>query len=72
MKTENEINKGILETTMVIDEKFPELLKYIDEMPITIPNINEPEINETNLRDYQSSLDILLNKYATNHIRLIK
>ena len=67
MKTENEINKNVIETTMAINEKFPELSKYIVEMPVTIPNINEPEINETNLKDYQSSLDILLNKYASNH-----
>ena len=67
MKTVNEINKDIIETTMVIDETFPELSKYIEEMPVTIPNTNEPEINETNLKDYQSSLDALLNKYAAKH-----
>jgi len=72
MKTENEINKDIIETTMVIDETFPELSKYIEEMPVTIPNTNEPEINETNLKDYQSSLDALLNKYAANHNRFAK
>lgn len=72
MKTENEINKNIIETTMAINEKFPELSKYIVDMPVTIPNINEPEINEKNLKDYQSSLDVLLNKYAANHKRLIK
>jgi len=72
MKTENEINKDIIETTMVIDETFSELSKYIEEMPVTIPNTNEPEINETNLKDYQSSLDALLNKYAANHNRFAK
>jgi len=72
MKTENEINKDIIETTMVIDETFPELSKYIEEMPVTISNTNEPEINETNLKDYQSSLDALLNKYAANHNRFAK
>ena len=72
MKTENEINKDIIETTMVIDETFPELSKYIEEMPVTIPNTNEPEINETNLKDYQSSLDALLNKYAVNHNQFAK
>jgi len=65
MKTENEIN--IIETTMAINEKFPELSKYIVEMPVMIPNINEPDINEKSLKDYQSSLDVLLNKYAANH-----
>ena len=72
MKTVNEINKDIIETTMVIDETFPELSKYIEEMPVTISNTNEPEINETNLKDYQSSLDTLLNKYAANHNRFAK
>lgn len=72
MKTVNEINKDIIETTMVIDETFPELSKYIEEMPVTISNTNEPEINETNLKDYQSSLDALLNKYAANHNRFAK
>ena len=72
MKTENEISKDIIETTMGIEEKFPELSKYIDEMPVTIPNANKPEINEINLKDYQSSLDVLLNKYAANHNRFTK
>lgn len=72
MKTENEINKNVTETTMAINEKFPELSKYIEEMPVTIPNTNEPEINETNLKDYQSSLDALLNKYAAKHNRFAK
>lgn len=72
MKTENEINKNIIETTMVIDEQFPELSKYIVEMPVTIPNANEPEINETNLKEYQNSLNALLKKYASNHSDLPK
>lgn len=72
MKTETEINMDIIKTTMVIDEKFPELTKYIEEMPVTIPNKNEPEINETNLKDYQRSLDVLLNKYAANHSGVTK
>lgn len=67
MKTKNEIVKGIIETTMTIDEKFPELSKYIVEMPVTIPNANEPEINEMNLDDYKNSLDVLLKKYDSNH-----
>jgi len=72
MKTQNEINKDIIETTMTVQETFPELSKYIDEMPVTIPNTNEPKINETNLKDYQNSLDVLLNKYAANHNKLTK
>ena len=57
---------------MSIDEKAPEISKYLVEMPVTIPNVNGPEINEANLKEYQSSLDVLLKKYSSNHIDLTK
>ena len=72
MKTGNEINKDIIEITKTNDEKIPELSKYKEEMPVTLPNENDPEINETNLKEYQSSLDVLLNKYSANPNRLTK
>ena len=37
MKTEKQLNSEILEITMKIQDQFPELSKYIAEMPITIP-----------------------------------
>jgi hypothetical protein len=67
MKTILEINKNIIETTMNIKEKFPELSKYIEEMPITIPDNNAPEINEKVLNDYQESLNSLVKKYTITH-----
>jgi len=69
MKTENEFNADILKITMIIQEKFPELSKYIIEMPMTIPDDISPEINLKNLKDYYDSLDNLLNRYAVNHNR---
>jgi hypothetical protein len=66
MTTEKELNAAILKKTLMIQEKFPELSKYIDEMPITIP-VNNPEINLKNLKDYYNSLDNLIEKYAENH-----
>ncbi|MDQ6764081.1 MAG: hypothetical protein M3015_15845 [Bacteroidota bacterium] len=69
MKTENEINNSILKATMEIQEKVPELSKYLTEMPVTIPNISNPEINSKILKEYNDSLDILLKKYSTNHRR---
>ena len=67
MKTELELNKIILKTIMNIGEKFPELSKYIEEMPITIPNEITPQINITVLEDYQESLNSLLKKYTITH-----
>lgn len=66
MTTEKELNAAILKKTLMIQEKFPELSKYIEEMPITIP-INNPEITIKNLKDYYNSLDNLMEKYAKNH-----
>lgn len=67
MKTEEELNADILKITMIIQEKFPELSKYIAEMPVTIPNVAIPEINRKTLTDYYDSLNNLLKKYAPNH-----
>jgi hypothetical protein len=38
MKTGKELNAAILKITMIIQEKFPELSKYISEMPETVPD----------------------------------
>ncbi len=67
MKTEKELNSDILKLTMTIQDKFPELTKYIAEMPVTIPDTENPEINIKILKDYYNSLEALLNKYETNH-----
>jgi hypothetical protein len=68
MKTENDLNEDILNLTMKINKMFPELSKYIAEMPVTIPDSNDPKINYKILKDYYDSLDALFKKYAPNHI----
>lgn len=67
MKTEKQLNAEILEMTMKIQEQFPELSKYIAEMPVTIPNAVSPEINIKTLQEYYDSLAIQLKDYAVNH-----
>jgi hypothetical protein len=67
MKTEKKINKAILKITMKIKEQFPELSKYILEMPVTIPNVENPEMNSKALQDYYDSLETLLKNYTENH-----
>ncbi len=67
MKTEKELNSDILKITMKIQETYPELSKYITEMPVTIPNSNNPEITLKALKDYYNSLEIILLKYAKEH-----
>lgn len=71
MKTEIELNTAILDITMKIKEQYPELSKYITEMPVTIPNMENPDINLVALQDYYSSLRIVLKDYVENHNKMI-
>jgi hypothetical protein len=67
MKTEKELNDAILTITMKIRNDYPELSKYLSEMPETIPDVTNPEINIKTLTDYYESLQNLLKKYVPNH-----
>jgi hypothetical protein len=67
MKTEQEWNEDILKLIRRINDNYPELSKYINEMPVTIPNVEAPEINIKNLQDYYNSLYEILKKYASEH-----
>lgn len=71
MKTERELDTAILEITMKIKEQFPELSKYILEMPVTIPNVESPEMSRKALQDYYDSLEIMLKDYIENQNKTI-
>lgn len=67
METEKEINAKILKITMVIQENYPELSKYLNEMPITIPIDSRPEVNAQNLEKYYNALVTLFRNYVAEH-----
>ena len=67
MKTEKELNDGIMKLTMLIQDKYPELVKYITEMPMTTSVATTPEVTIKNLQDYYNSLDAVIKKYAPSH-----
>lgn len=60
---ERRLNTHILNITMLIMDKYPELSKYIEEMPITIPSDNKPEITLKKLQDYFDSLCLVVHDY---------
>ena len=66
-KEEHELNSKILKITMTIKDQYPELSKYIEEMPVTIPDEKNPEITLKNLKAYYDSLNSMLNKYILEH-----
>jgi hypothetical protein len=67
---EKELNAKILEVTMKIKDHYPELSKYLDEMPVTVPSEKDPEITMNNLQTYYESLNSLLNKYKMDYPKL--
>ena len=67
MKTVGELNDSILKTTMLIKKEYPELSKYLLEMPETIPDVKNPEMNQKVYQEYLNSLNEILDKYAPNH-----
>ncbi|MBL0144579.1 MAG: hypothetical protein IPP48_01240 [Chitinophagaceae bacterium] len=67
MGNEQVLNSAILKTTLMINDNYPELAKFIGEMPVTIPNSSNPEINVKALSDYNESLNVLVKKYAKVH-----
>jgi len=64
---EKVLNNKILALTLKISEEHPELLKYLDEMPISVPDENHPAVNLKNLQIYHDSLCVLFKNYKVEH-----
>ena len=67
MKTEQELNEDILRMTMAIRKRFPELSKYIEEMPVNYTNKKGDEVTVKELENYYNSLNNLFRKYELEH-----
>ena len=68
MKTELDINNDILRLTNEIENTYPELLKYISEIPVKDVFKLNFEINSKNLLGYYNTLKIILEKYKAEHL----
>lgn len=67
MNKEKALNEKILSITEKIRKNHPELLEYLNEMPVTIPDEDNPEISVTILTLYYDSLVSLLDEYEENN-----
>lgn len=63
MENGNELVAKILELERTIKEKYPELMKYLDEMTVTIPDETHPRVTNSALADYYLSLKNMLDTY---------
>ena len=62
---EKDLNLKIMRVTTEIKDHYPELVKFLEEMPVTIPDEQNMEITLKNLKSYYDSLTSVLNSYIT-------
>ena len=67
MESLNDVNQKILLTTLKIQESFPELTKYLDEMPEHFEFTKQKGVNRKDLEDYLDSLSRLLDTFSKYH-----
>ena len=60
MKKLQQFIKEINYLTLEIEQKYPELYRYLDENPITISTSERPELAVRTFSDYLDSLKALL------------
>lgn len=63
----NELNLKILNLSLLIKQKNPELAKYMEEMTVTIPDQKHPNIDIESLTAYYNSLSLIWNNYLLSH-----
>jgi hypothetical protein len=66
MKTAKQWEEDILQITMKIQHEYPELSKYIKEMPV---KNDHNGISTNQLQEYHNSLDELISAYAKTHAK---
>jgi len=69
MQTKEKLDTDIINITIKIQDTFPELSKFISEMPVKMSDIKDPGVTLKNLQDYYNSLEALLKKYMEEHER---
>lgn len=70
MKTKIELEQDIINMTVTINNEYPELSKYILEIPVT--DSEKEDVNITNLENYYNSLEEILSKYGNTHSKKCK
>jgi hypothetical protein len=67
MLAESEINQKILQLIVKIETSYPELVKFLGEMPIKSIHSPQCHISEEELIEYYESLKSVLEQYSIKH-----
>jgi hypothetical protein len=67
MKDLKRLLAQITELTTKIETDYPELYHFLDESPITLPDVPHPDMGEAVLQEYLDNLQELLDHHLTTH-----
>jgi hypothetical protein len=67
MENQERLNSKILSATKKIQDEYPELVKYMNEIPINFTENASNEVKETELKNYLESLKDIAINYAKEH-----
>lgn len=67
MESKNDLNEFIYFTTQKIYKEFPELVKYLDELPRGSSLTADKGVNNKELKSYLESLNDLIDTYGKEH-----
>jgi len=67
MRQLNKLLREITQLTDNLETNYPELYKFLDETPFTIPAENHPKIDKKVLLNYLESLRELLKHHLETH-----
>ncbi len=69
MEIPHKILTEISKISREIEEKYPELQKYLEEIPETLSNENNEvgQMDEKTMKDYLESLKSIVKKYKEGH-----
>ncbi len=70
METRHELTDKILKITVLIQEKYPELSKYLGEVQETLPAEEHPHVDTDELAKYYQTLNEMLKDYLLEHPEL--
>lgn len=69
MELSQSILTEITQITRDIEDNYPELQKYLDEGPMTLPDENNPnaKIDDKTMKEYLNRLKEMVRKYKEEH-----
>lgn len=67
MKTATDWDKDILRITLEINQKFPELVKFMNEIPVKVLEKDNEAANVKNMEEYYHSLETIVKNYSKTH-----